>query len=645
MLDYYPNGSNLTIMNTFYQYAVKDSNGNRIDDFLALIYKDNNTGEKKYEIIKKPEYTFYKTKNNIILDYNHLFIEKDKVEPVTTQFNKLEKTIAEITGNTEFYNQNIQNKNKSENKKLHSIPEIFRSDLNIEDYYRFEFGKKYTNNIEKITKAFFDIEVDGRDAAGDFVQMGECPINAISFLDEAHNEIHSFLLRDKRNQLIEKFENDIKSGKFGYKDVMKFITDAIGGDKQLKRYHLDKIKIDFHFFDDEINLLRNFFSLVHKYNPDFIQGWNSSAFDLEYIIARIKELGYEPADIMCDSAWEIKIVKNYVDQRNLSNFAERGDYTFISGKTVWIDQMIQYASRRKSKIGSFKSFKLDDIGFLTAKVKKLDYHHITNNLAMLPWLNYIVFVLYNIFDVIVQKCIEEKTQDLNYIFAKCIVNNTSYKKGHRQTVYLTNRMTKEFDKLGFIIGNNANKWNEEPDKFKGALVNDPLHVNDYARLKINGVPILVADTLQDYDYKSLYPSIILENNIAPNTQIGRIIIEEKVFENENPYLYTDYNRGGDFVENLVCDNSLVFCNRWLHLANFSEFLEDYMEYMNKYKICYSSYGVYDRYNIQKENNMSKICIVPLRDCRNRKSIVPISFKDKNTINPMVSLKERERRTG
>ena len=74
---------------------------------------------------------------------------------------------------------------------------------------------------------------------------------------------------------------------------------------------------------------------------------------------------------------------------------------------------------------------------------------------MLPWLDYITFVLYNIFDVIVQKCIEYKTQDLEYIFAKCIVNNTSYKKGHRQTVYLINRMTKEFDKLGFVIGNNT----------------------------------------------------------------------------------------------------------------------------------------------------------------------------------------------
>ena len=188
---------------------------------------------------------------------------------------------------------------------------------------------------------------------------------------------------------------------------------------------------------------------------------------MNYIIERIKALGEEPADIMCDQNWPIRIVKHFIDQKNLSDFAERGDYTFISGTPTWLDQMIQFASRRKSKIGSFKSFKLDDIGKSTAKVKKLDYSHITNNIAMLPWLDFVTFTLYNIFDVIVQKCIEQKTQDLEYIFSKCLVNNTSYKKGHRQTVYLANRMAKEFDNMGYIIGNNVNKWNEKPDKFLG----------------------------------------------------------------------------------------------------------------------------------------------------------------------------------
>ena len=391
-------------------------------------------------------------------------------------------------------------------------------------------------------------------------------------------KITSYLLRDNRNKLIEDFENEVEFNIFSVSSIKKFIEDNIGGWKQYKRYKLDELDIEIKFFDNEIELLSNFFAQVHKDDNDFILSWNGSAFDIEYIIARISVLGYNPIDIMCDQSWEIRQVKNYVDQRNLSEFAERGDYTFISGNTIWIDQMIQFASRRKSKIGSFTSFKLDAIGEAVAKVHKLDYSHITKNIAMLPWLDFKVFVLYNIFDVIVQYCIEFKNNDLEYIFAKALMNNTSYKKIHRQSVYLINRMGKEWEKMGYVIGNNVNKWNEKPEKFAGALVGNPLNINDYSKLKNNGTPIMIADTNQDYDYKSLYPSIDIENNIASNTQIGKIVIEDKVFENENRFCDDKYSRGGEFIENLVCDNIIEFSSRWLHLATFTELLNDIQEY-------------------------------------------------------------------
>ena len=329
--------------------------------------------------------------------------------------------------------------------------------------------------------------------------MGECPINAVSFLDEASDKVYTFLLRNSENPLIEQFENEIKSGKFGFKQIHEFVVEKVGGVKKANKFNLLNTKFEFRFFDYEIELIRDLFATMHRCSPDFIEGWNSSGFDLEYIIERVKVLGYDPADILCDQRWPIKVVKNYVDVRNLNDLAERGDYTFISGLPVFIDQMLQYASRRKSKIGSYKSFKLDDIGLLEAGVQKLDYHHITNSIVELPWLDYKTFVLYNIMDVVVQKCIETKTQDLEYIFSKCIVNNTIYRKGHRQTVYLINRMAADWYKMGYIIGNNVNKWNEKPPKFLGALVGDPLNTNNYSKLQIGGRYIWVCDNLQDYD--------------------------------------------------------------------------------------------------------------------------------------------------
>lgn len=497
---YYPEGSDLTLMNTFYQYPMYEDGKKVCDDFIILVYKDNKTGNKHHEIINKPTYTYYLMKNkDEIPNYNKLFIERDKVEPIETRFTDLEKSIAENTDNMDFWKQNIYSGNKRDNKKLHTLPQVFFSDVDIQDHYRFKFAMTYQNEVIKLNKGFFDIEVDGKFAVGDFVQMGECEINCVSYLDERQKKVYTFILKNYNNPLIEEFEEEIYNKLFGLKEIKEFIKDAVGGEDNFKKYGLDQFTFDLLFYDSEIELISDLFRVIHDCDADFVEGWNSSGFDLQYIIARIRELGYDPTEIMCNRNWEVKVVKNFVDELHKNELAERGDYTFISGNPVFIDQMIQYASRRKSKIGSFTSFKLDDIGLLEANVQKLDYSHITDSVLELPWLDFKTFVLYNIMDTIVQKCIENKTQDLEYIFAKCLVNNTSYRKGHRQTVYLINRMAADWYKLGYIIGNNSNKGNSKPPKFLGALVHDPTHNNDYSRLKINGRAIWVCDNLQDYD--------------------------------------------------------------------------------------------------------------------------------------------------
>ena len=496
----YPEGSDLTILNTYYNRPIFENGKKVSDDFIVITYKDNTTGKNDKIVINNPTYTYYlMNEDEEVPNYNKLFIERSKVHPVNVPFLNLEKSIAENTGNIDYWKGNIYSGNAQENRKLHTLPNVFFSDVNIEDHYRFKFAQTYKNDIIKLNKGFFDIEVDGKWAAGNFVQMGECEINCVSYLDEKSSKVYTFILRNHNNPLIEKFEADVHNGKINLKFIRDFVENAVGGKHKYEKFGLNNLTYDLIFYDSEIEMIRDMFRIIHKCSPEFVETWNGSDFDIRYIIARIQELGEDPADVMCDSTWEYKIVKNYVDERNHNNLAERGDYTFISGTPVFIDQMIQYASRRKSKIGSYTSFKLDDIGLLETGVQKLDYSHITDSVTELPWLDFQTFVLYNIMDTIVQKCIESKTQDLEYIFAKCLVNNTVYKKGHRQTVYLINRMAADWYKMGYIIGNNCNKWNKTPPKFLGALVHNPLHNNDYSKLKVNGKAIWVCDNLQDYD--------------------------------------------------------------------------------------------------------------------------------------------------
>ena len=585
----YPKGSDLTIINTSYVPRFKTEDGKVEKDYIAITFRDNKTGGKLVHIIYEPYYTFYMINDNVnVPEYNLFFIEKEYVHPVTCKYADLLRAIAEVTGREEEYIDNVRSGNSKDNKKLHTDTRIFMSDMNIENYYRFLFSRSYTNNTFKLRKGFMDIETDIRYSSGEFPEPGEVPINAIAYCDESNNTVYQFLYNDKNNPLVEKYMKECTSTDIETQ-IRDFVINAVGGYKKAVKFGVDKLKYVLVFFDSEIDLIQKMFKLVNTTVPDFIEFWNM-AFDFNYIINRIQVLGYDPLDIICDPRIKQQFLKFYIDERNKNNYEERGDFVAASTYTVWIDQMIEFASRRKGR-GRYQSFKLDAIGEVVAGVKKLDYSHITNNIGDLPYIDFKTFSFYNVMDVIVQKCIETNTQDLEYVFTKCLVNNTNYAKCHRQSVYLANRFSKDFFEYGYIIGNNKNLWNEKPStKFPGAMVGNPLHNSPTVMVKVNGRATSISDNAVDFDYSSLYPSIILEFNLAPNTQIGRIIIEDKNDPNrsfglnEHPDMYSSddntakYSRGGEFLENYMCNSPIEFGRRWMGLGDVFDVINDLIEF-------------------------------------------------------------------
>ena len=467
-----PEGSNITIMNAMFIRGFKinvggfDEDKIKTQDIMTVTYKDCDTGVKYKEEIVDPEVEFYVAKSDKRCPTNRLFIEEKDAYPVVCENRHLEKTIAEITGNKEFYYGNLNTGNFSENRKLHQHPDIFYSDVNIEDRTRALFGRLYKNEPCKVSKSFLDIETDIIDLDGRFAEPGECPINSVSLLLEEQRMIYVFLLRTKKNPQIVDFEKYVNGNTIG-PDLLNFLTDSVGGQEMANKYSANNFSFKFLFFDEdkEIDLIASIFKVINHFKPDFTLAWNMG-FDIPYIIERIRRLGYSPEEIMCHEDFRYKVAYYFVDEKKKSDFAERGDFANISSYTVYLDQMIQFASRRKAI--RYPSYTLDSIGETIARVRKLDYKHITTDIAQLPYKDYKTFVFYNIMDVVVQYCIEFMTKDVDYVFTKCIVNNTRYSKIHRQTVYLTNRGEKIFRRDGFIMGNNCNKYNEKPtEKFAG----------------------------------------------------------------------------------------------------------------------------------------------------------------------------------
>lgn len=576
----YPEGSDLSILNAYYQYASKNPDTGKYEkDYMVISYKDNITQQKKHEIIYEPTYLFYQANEDVSLMYNNLYIDKDKVHPIECKYSELEKTIAELTGNLDFFYENIRAGNRRGNRALHKIPSIFNSDSNIEDHYRYRFAIDYKNEVYPVDKAYFDIEVDTKYMAGDFPELGECPINAVSYVDDKTHSINVFLLRNENNPLIQEFEDNFKDSAVArklFEELQQFIIENAGGQEKAAKFDLLDLNFNFMFFDDEIELLKALFSVINHNSPDFMLAWNM-AFDIPYIIERCYALGVDPALILSSQDYEVKYARYYIDELHKNDYELRGDYYSIAADTVYIDQLVQFASRRKGQ-AAFPNFKLDTAADIITKgaVRKLDYSHITTNLTDLPYLNYKIFVFYNIMDTIAQKCIEKTVEDVDYIYMTALNNDTRYSKCHRQTVYLANRARKYFYSMGYILGNNCNTG--ESVSYMGALVGDPTHNSDYAKVKENGQVYNLVDNSDDFDFKSLYPSTTRENNMAPDTIIGKIFIDNPVHKLENPYHEEMYDRGGQYIEDLVTGNALEFGRRWLQLATFKELLADVEEY-------------------------------------------------------------------
>lgn len=586
-------GDNLTLLNVEYERPHRTESGKLTKDYITLIYKNLDTNEKEHKTIYEPKYTYYMIKPGKEKKFSQFFVPIEDTNPVTVKYNSLLMDIAKKTGHLEDFYDNCKNGNARGNSILNTDPRILSSDITVESFYRMEFNRTYKNEVCPVDKCFLDIEVDTKPIGGVFPALGECPVNAVSILMEKTNTEYVLILKDPANPKSMVFEDYVNTHDFE-SDYRAFLDENLRGHKNVIRMGLDSIKFKIVFFSDEKKLIHTIFNLINAVQPDFVLAWNM-AFDIPYLIERMKILNMDYVNILCHPDFEEKQAFYKVDTEH-HVMAERGDYARISSYSVYLDQMIQFASRRKGQ-AAFENNTLDYIGEVVAGCKKLDYHDICENLSDLPYTDFIKFIMYNMTDVVVQWCIEHKTGDIDYVFNKSIINSTQFAKVHRQTVYLANRAAMIFRDAGFIIGNNVNKFmsytkeQKEAMKYPGAYVAPPMLLGDTPKVKLcrDGLEpkaINIAKNGTDYDYKALYPSLMRENNIAPNTQIGMVDIPDKIYENENPFNLPlgihkgQFNRAETFIENFASKNVLEFCKRWLSLAGYEEVLNDIEEYFS-----------------------------------------------------------------
>jgi DNA polymerase elongation subunit (family B) len=293
----------------------------------------------------------------------------------------------------------------------------------------------------------------------------------------------------------------------GFPDITKAdkeitaITLSRRGEKVVFGYYDYKPKndrVEYIKCKDEYHLLNNFLKIWQsgRYMPDILTGWNIEFFDLPYIVNRIKNiLGVHEAKKL--SPWGI------LEERTVETHGRENQVYYPAGISV-LDYLNLY---KKFKFEQQESYKLESIAEVEKlPVKKLDYK--TQGYTSLDDLyrrNFELFIDYNIQDTTVIDLLEDKLKFIDQVIAFAYDAKVNY--GDVLTTVLP---------WDIIIHNYL---------LDRAIVIPQFKKGDFSESLVGGYVKEVKPGMYkwpvSFDLNSLYPHLIMQYNISPETKGGR----------------------------------------------------------------------------------------------------------------------------
>ena len=276
---------------------------------------------------------------------------------------------------------------------------------------------------------------------------------------------------------------------------------------------------------DEIDLIHKFLAFWQQNTPDAITGWNCELYDIPYIAGRIERiLGEKEARRL--SPWGNIRRKELVIQGR-----EQISYE-IAGVSV-IDYLDLY---KKFTYTNQESYRLDHIAFVELGQKKLD-HSEFDTFREFYTKDWQKFVDYNIKDVELVDQLEDKMKLIELCLTMAYDAKVNYNDVFFQVRTWDAIIYNYLKKRNIVIPPKDKSSKDE--KYAGAYVKEP----------IPGI----YDWVVSFDLNSLYPHLIMQYNISPETlldekhpqaTVDRILQEQINFE-----LHKDY---------AVCPNGAMY---------------------------------------------------------------------------------------
>lgn len=508
MIDFnLPKERKYKILKTAYFRAIYDESFKMTNrDFLFCTIKDIESNETIIRMFIEPKICYYIVKEPKKYKYPKIIVNLDEVEKRECLYRERDKSILKDLGlwgeaysikkydfnaYREYVNQNVKNS-----------PYLYSSDTNIEDYYKTEFELQY-GSYEKcpLNKSYFDIEVDISEYEAT-ENDPQSPISAISYYVESINTMYGLMLVYPDNKLQKEVMDNLK----------KFVVENLSN-TEIKD---TDINFDLRFYDDETDLIRDFFNIFHTVKADTLMAWNSP-FDTKYILNRSKLLGIDVPRLVCSPEIQDEFKRIYYwadperESKGVKVFHRLWDWVDMANYTMIIDQMSLYSNLRKRyQLSSYSLYNVSKVELEYTKVDLSSYGLTIRNAHIL---NYPVFLKYSITDTYLLYLLEKKSSDLNMFIANC--DNTRISKGVNISIIIKNILYLEGLRNGQILGNSINyeTWNSVP----GAIVASPDNIMIKNATVAGEKNTLVFDNCIDMDASAEYPSIIREWNICKNT--------------------------------------------------------------------------------------------------------------------------------
>jgi DNA polymerase elongation subunit (family B) len=242
-------------------------------------------------------------------------------------------------------------------------------------------------------------------------------------------------------------------------------------------------------FDDEYNML---YTYIHRLLPTmaFVTGWNYIGFDWKYIYNRCRKLGIDPAQASPSKK---------VNRDNIPLHIAMMDYLDIYRR---FDRTVAVKENNT----------LDFVSQTVLGAQKIKYN---GTLQELYEQDYDKYVFYNAVDAALVVEIHEKIATLNAVLSVSVLCNISLYKSVSAVNITEAFLWKKYYERGFVVGDQFIRPGERQG-YEGAYVKEP-QTGFYKGAAC-------------FDFASLYPSIMRQINISPESFIKKEMNQEKLAE-------------------------------------------------------------------------------------------------------------------